>query len=107
LTLSDAKSRYLLCLEALPQTGHRWVRLRYEEAFRHYGILEAMRHDNGPRFVARALGGLGEQSVWLLELGIQIERIGPGKPQGHGLLERLHGTIQRELAVEPADNWRE
>jgi putative transposase len=56
--------------------------------------------------VTRALGGLGEQAVWLLELGIRIERIRPGKPQDNGRLERLHGTIQRELAVEPAANWR-
>ena len=106
LTISDAQSRYLLCLEALPKTGHPWLRPHYEEAFRTYGMPEAMRHDNGPPFITRALGGLGEQAVWLLELWIRIERIRPGKPQDNGRLERLHGTIQRELAVEPAANWR-
>ncbi|MBM3762854.1 MAG: transposase [Acidobacteria bacterium] len=80
LTISDAQSRYLLCLEALPQTGHRWLRPHYEEVFRQYGMPEAMRHDNGPSFVTRVLGGLGAQAVWLLELGIRIERIRPGKP---------------------------
>jgi hypothetical protein len=30
---------------------------------------EAMRHDNDPPFTAQALGRLGEQAVWLLELG--------------------------------------
>lgn len=106
LAVSDAESRYLLCLEALPQTGHRWLRPHYEEVFRRYGMTEAMRHENGPPFVTRALGGLGEQAVWLLELGIRMERIRPGKPQDNGRLERLHGTMQRELAVEPAANWR-
>ncbi|MBM3761137.1 MAG: transposase [Acidobacteria bacterium] len=32
------------------------------------------------------------------------QRNKPGKPQDNGRLGRLHGTIQRELAVDPAAN---
>jgi hypothetical protein len=57
------------------------------------------------RGVALVLGGIWKQEVWLLELWIRIERIRPAKPQHNGRLERLHGTMERELAVEPATDW--
>ncbi len=42
---------------------------------------EAIRTDNGTQFVAREQAGLSELAVLWLKLGIQIERIEPGRPQ--------------------------
>jgi putative transposase len=39
--------------------------------------------------------------VWWLRLGIQIERIQPGRPQQNGRHERMHLTLKRD-ATKPA-----
>jgi integrase-like protein len=74
-----------------------------------------MRSDNGPPFASTGAGRLSRLSVWWLKLGIQLERIEPGKPQQNGRLERCHLTL--EEAVTPSagnlveqrraiDEWR-
>jgi len=50
---------------------------------------------------ACCLCGLSRLSVWWLRLGIQFQRIEPGKPQQNGRLERIHLTLKKE-ATKPA-----
>ncbi len=80
-----------------------------------FGLPKAMRSDNGPPFASTGAGRLSRLSVWWLKLGIQLERIEPGKPQQNGRLERCHLTL--EEAVTPSaenlvkqrraiDEWR-
>jgi len=45
--------------------------------------------------------GLSKLSVWWLRLGIDIERIKPGRPQQNGRHERMHLTLKKE-ATKPA-----
>jgi hypothetical protein len=40
-------------------------------------------------------------AVWWLRLGVEIERIKPGKPQQNGRHERMHLTLKKE-ATRPA-----
>jgi hypothetical protein len=40
-------------------------------------------------------------AVWWLRLGVEIERIKPGRPQQNGRHERMHLTLKRE-ATRPA-----
>jgi hypothetical protein len=47
------------------------------------------------------LFNLSKLSVWWLRLGIQIERIKPGRPQQNGRHERMHLTLKKE-ATRPA-----
>jgi transposase InsO family protein len=115
LTLLDADTRYLLRAEAmLDPTGDN-VEKVLDSAFQEFGLPKAMRSDNGPPFASTGAGRLSRLSVWWLKLGIQLERIEPGKPQQNGRLERCHLTL--EEAVTPSaenlveqrraiDEWR-
>lgn len=102
LTISDARSRYLLCCRAVKQPDYRHVRPVFEKAFREYGLPLAIRSDNGPPFASTAVGGLSELSLWWLKLGIVLERIEPGKPQQNGRHERMHRTLKQDTAKPPA-----
>lgn len=103
LTVTDAHSRYLLCLQALwgtTDTGH--VRAVLERVFREYGLPERIRSDNGPPFASTGLGGLSRLSVWWMRLGIVPERIAPGRPDQNGRHERFHLTLLTEALDPPA-----
>jgi transposase InsO family protein len=101
LTLTDAFSRFLLRCEIVGNADTWEVRQVLESAFREFGLPEAIRSDNGPPFASTGLGGLSELSVWLIRLGIRVERIDPGKPQQNGRHERMHLTLKRETASPP------
>lgn len=110
LTLSDNASRYLLVCQALAHPTEAAVWPHFEQAFRDYGLPMALRTDNGVPFASTALGGLTRLSVWLLKLGIALERIRPGRPDQNGRHERMHRTLkdhieppQRSLAAQQRD----
>ena len=63
-----------------------------------------IRTDNGVPFASpNSLFNLSKLSVWWLRLGIEIERIKPGKPQQNGRHERMHLTLKLET-TKPAGN---
>ncbi len=105
-TLSDAHSRYLLRCQAVERTNTEQVRSILEAAFREYGLPHAIRSDNGAPFATRAVAGLSRLSVYLIKLGIVVERIQPGHPEQNGRLERLHRTLKAETASPPAATRR-
>jgi transposase InsO family protein len=107
LTLSDNASRYLLVCQGLAHPSEAAVWPHFEQAFCEYGLPAALRTDNGTPFASVALGGLTRLSVWLLKLGIALERIAPGRPDQNGRHERMHRTLkdhigpaQRSLAAQ-------
>lgn len=104
LTISDLFSRFLLeCRRvARPTTVCAWP--VFERAFRDYGLPDAIRSDNGSPFASAGLGGLSRLSVWWIKLGIQLERILPGRPDQNGRHERMHRTLKRETAMPPGAN---
>ena len=105
LTIVDAYSRFLLRAEVLTRPTGREVERVLDGAFTEFGIPRAIRTDNGPPFVSTGAGGLTELSVWWLQLGIELERIEPGKPQQNGRQERLHRTLE-EVVGTPAASPR-
>lgn len=106
LTITDGCSRYLLRCQAVDDLTYQVARGVFEAAFREYGLPLAIRTDNGTPFASTGLGGLSRMSVWWLRLGIQLERIQPGKPQQNGRHERMHLTLKQETAQPPAQNVR-
>ena len=100
LTISDGFSRYLLRCEALRLARYEPTRVVFEQAFREYGLPDAIRTDNGPPFSSLTLGGLSHLAVWWIRLGIRPERIAPGRPDQNGRHERMHRTLKHE-AVGP------
>lgn len=91
LTIRDDYSRYVLFAAGLPDTGTESVRGAMEEVFSRYGLPEVIRSDNGAPFAAsNSPLGLTRLSAWWLSLGIDLDRIRPGKPQENGGHERMH-----------------
>ena len=106
LTVMDHASRYLLVCEGLPGTRFNETRAIFERAFRHYGLPERLRTDNGVPFASLGVGGLSQLSVWWIRLGILPERITPGRPQQNGRHERMHRTLKQTLSHPPAANLK-
>lgn len=103
LTMTDAHSRYLLCVQAMTKktdTPHVMALMR--RTFEEYGLPESIRSDNGPPFASAGLAGLSRLAAWWIRLGIRPERIQPGKPQQNGRHERFHLTLKNETASPPA-----
>lgn len=96
LTITDAHSRMLLTCEGLDNTRGCGAQQGFQEAFRRYGLPDAIRSDNGTPFASTGLAGLSQLSVWWLRLGIRLERIEPASPQQNGRHERMHRTLKAE-----------
>ena len=102
LTVTDAKSRYLIVLQPARGTGHKEAWRAFRAAFVRYGLPEVILTDNGNPFVTTSLTGLTRLGVMWAKLGIRHERIEPGRPQQNGSHERFHGTLAQETARPPA-----
>jgi transposase InsO family protein len=106
LTMIDAFSRFCIRCEIVPEQTGRCVERVLDSSFREFGLPAAIRSDNGPPFAAAGPAGLSQLAVWLLRLGLRLERIAPGCPQQNGRQERFHRTLHDETARPPAPNLR-
>jgi putative transposase len=106
LTVTDFASRYLISCDALSSTEERYAFTVFERLFKDFGLPKAIRTDNGVPFASsNAMFGLSKLSVWWLRLGIDIERIKPGRPQQNGRHERMHLTLKQEATKPAAKNF--
>jgi len=55
------------------------------------GLPQMIRVDNGPEFISHRL------DVWCKDRNITLAFIQPGKPMQNAFVERLNGSIRREL----------
>ena len=102
LTVVDEWTRECLAIEVAPSMGAAAVISVLERAFKTYGIPAALRSDNGPEFIARAL------KIWALLNHSETSTIDPGKPWQNGSVESFNGTLRREcLNGEWFSNLRE
>jgi putative transposase len=107
LTVADAYSRFLLGCMALRAPDAILTRSVFQRLFEEYGLPRVLRTDNGVPFASPpSLGQLSTLAIWWIRLGIQPERITPGKPQENGRHERMHRTLKAETAKPPATSWR-
>jgi transposase InsO family protein len=104
-TVTDAYSRFCIRCEVVDEPNGPTVRRILESAFTEFGLPVAIRSDNGPPFASTGPGGLTALAVWLLKLGIRLERIQPGKPDQNGRHERFHRTLE-EAKSPPRANAR-
>lgn len=104
LAIADQHTRFLLTCHGLPSTHGIGARPIFERAFRTYGLPRAIRTDNGVPFATVAIHGLSQLNVWWMRLGIQHQRIHPGRPQQNGAHERMHRTLKRAAIRPPRDN---
>ena len=104
LTVTDHFSRYLLGCEALENTRTEPTAHALELIFHEHGLPHRLRSDNGSPFASIGLGGLSRLAVWLMRLGIKLERIEPGHPEQNGRHERMHLTLKQETTRPAAAN---
>lgn len=98
LTIRDDFSRYLLCAQALENGRTESVREQMCRVFERYGLPEVIRSDNGAPFAAQNSPlGLSRLSAWWLSLGIDLDRIEPGRPDQNGGHERMHRDMAWEV----------
>jgi transposase InsO family protein len=98
LTVRDEYSKHILAVEAVEKGDIPSVKAVFIRLFIQFGLPLYIRSDNGPPF-ANVLNywGLTKLSVWWMTLGIQLDRITPGKPQENGGHERMHRDMKKEL----------
>lgn len=105
LTITDYASRYLISCDAQSSTHSKFAFEVFERAFKEFGLPKAIRTDNGSPFAsAQSFYNLTKLSVWWMCLGIQVERITPGKPQENGRHERMHLTLKQDTTRPPREN---
>jgi len=105
LTITDHMSRYLLACEALSSPSIQESLPVFKACFSKYGLPQVIRSDNGGPFASlHAPFGLTQLSVWLVKLGIILERIDPGHPEQNSRHERMHRTLKEEACFPPAAN---
>ena len=91
LNILDDYNRQVLAIEtdtSLPALRLIRVLERLEQV---RGIPQMIRVDNGPEFISEKL------DQWCKLRKIQLAFIQPGKPMQNGFVERLNGSIRREL----------
>ncbi|GAG46561.1 unnamed protein product, partial [marine sediment metagenome] len=98
LTIRDAYSRFVFCAAALDNAQTPTVRRQFERIFATYGLPRVIRSDNGSPFAStQAPLGLSRLSAWWIALGIDLDRIPPGRPDQNGGHERMHRDIAQEV----------
>jgi putative transposase len=117
LTVRDACSRSVLCLQMLGSMSAAVVKPVFEKLFELYGLPRVIRVDNGAPFACTsAPAGLSRLSAWWTSLGIRVSFSRPAHPEDNGSHERMHADVAAELEVDAAaslplqqqaaDKWR-
>lgn len=105
LTIRDDFSRYVLCAQALDDARTETVRRQMIHTFERHGLPEVIRSDNGAPFAAvNSPLGLSRLSAWWLSLGINLDRIPPGRPDQNGGHERMHRDMAWEIEARASDD---
>lgn len=105
LTIRDQFSRYVLCAQALDNAQTETVQTQMMRVFQKHGLPEVIRSDNGAPFAAsNSPLGLSRLSAWWLTLGIDLDRIAPGRPDQNGAHERMHRDMAWEVECRAAED---
>jgi len=99
LTVIDEYSRYWLCCRPLTDKGFVDTKEALAELFAVHGRPTTIRVDGGQPWASTAFHRLTKLSTWLIseDVKIQVE----DSPQKNGVVERLHGTMEREIHEPP------
>jgi putative transposase len=106
-TITDGFSRYLIKCSHLKNKTADTVWAVIKEAFQEYGLPNRFRTDNGPPFASTGVGRLTRLSINLIKAGVMPEWINPGHPEENGRHERIHLTLQQDVADPAAKTLHE
>jgi putative transposase len=102
LTVVDAFSRFILCVDGKWSTQAQGVCASLQRTFKEYGIPVRIKSDNGSPFAGSGLARLTKLSVWLISHGVLTDLIQPGCPGQNGSHERMHRTLKAETTRPPS-----
>lgn len=97
LTVLDDHSRFAPALQACGDQQTTTVREVLTTGFQRYGLPQVILCDNGSPWGPAGERGLTRLEAWWLRLGIDPWHGRPYHPQTQGKVERLHGTIARDI----------
>ena len=104
LTVRDAFSRFILCIQSLEHSSFSLVKKEMTKLFLKYGLPKRIHCDNGTPFIAvRARGGISKLTAWWISLGIEVIRSRPGCPQDNGSHERMHKDVAIQVEAHPSE----
>lgn len=99
LSIMDEHTRECLALKVGRGITSEDVIETLAEVFAMRGVPRAIRSDNGPEFIARAI------QEWLKRLGIETLYVAPGSPWENGYAESFHSKLRDEfLGLEEFEN---
>ena len=118
LTVVDDHSRYAVVLKACANEQGSTVKACLSQAFRTYGLPQAMLMDNGGPWGNDRDHPFTPLTAWLIRLGIWVSHGRPFHPQTQGKNERFNKTLNIELisrqgfasladAQQGFDTWRQ
>lgn len=91
LNVMDDYNRQVLRIEVDTSLPSQRVIRVLEQLEQSRGLPEMIRVDNGPEFISHKL------DAWCKERAILLAYIEPGKPTQNAYIERLNGSLRREL----------
>jgi putative transposase len=91
LSIVDEFTRECLALKVSRSQTSEDVIDTLAELFAMRGVPQAIRSDNGPEFVSRAI------QAWLMKLGIEVLYVAPGSPWENGYAESFHSKLRDEF----------
>lgn len=96
LTVIDLHSRFWLECRPFTDKSYKDTRAAFEKLFDDVGTPLVIRVDGGqPWRAVSAPHRLTRLSAWWVALGIKVETV--TCPQQNGCVERLHGTMERDI----------
>lgn len=106
LTVVDVASRYWLACAPLVDKSYASTREVFEQLFQARGLPRVIRVDGGgPWSSAYSPLRLTRLSAWWVSLGIDVEVVRCCQENGH--IERLHGTMEREVDADDVVDIRD
>lgn len=106
LTVTDAFSRYLIAVRALPATTFELTKRAFERIFEEFGVPEAILSDTGSPFASNSVRRFSALSVWWIRAQIEPRLTEPGRPQQNGSHERMHREFKRIVCRTPSSHLR-
>lgn len=91
LNVIDDFNRQSLAVEIDTSLPGQRVKRVLERVMARHGKPQALRTDNGPEFISQVI------VQWCEDHSITLQHIQPGKPMQNGYVERLNGSMRREL----------
>lgn len=96
LSIVDDSSRYCLCADAMTNERREEVQQSFERIMRVFGQPKVLLCDNGSPWGTSQSSGFTGFEVWLMDHGVLVMHIRPGRPRTQGKVERFNGSYKAE-----------